>query len=144
MKTHESPVVVTARFHHDPERLWKAITDIDQMKHWYFEQLPDFRPLQGFKTSFAVQSGERTFTHQWQILEVIPEKKLRYSWKYKEYPGNSVLTMSLHPEADGTLLELSHRTLEDFPDGIPEFKRERCLMGWEYFINDRLSAYLNK
>jgi hypothetical protein len=33
---------------------------------------------------------------------------------------------------------------EDFMDGIPEFKRESGLAGWEYFLNKSLKDYLEK
>jgi len=37
---------------------------------------------------------------------------------------------------------LSTEVLEDYPDDIPEFKRESGLGGWNYFIKDRLYNYL--
>jgi hypothetical protein len=38
-------------------------------------------------------------------------------------------------------LKLSVRIVEDFPDDIPEFKRESGLEGWTYFIRKRLKEY---
>lgn len=96
----------------------------------------------GFTTAFAVCSETRTFTHIWEVLEVIAEKRISYSWKYKEYPGAAVLTMEISPAQQGTQLTVTHRTTSDFPDEVPEFKRESCLEGWKYFISERLKAYL--
>jgi hypothetical protein len=39
---------------------------------------------------------------------------------------------------------LTVEVLEDFPDDIPEFRRESCIGGWNYFINHRLKEYLDK
>ncbi len=135
-------MTVTQFFDHDPASVWGVITLHEHLVKWYFEQLPGFEAKKGFQTSFAVRSEERTFTHIWEVTEVVPEKRISYSWSYKEYSGNSLLTMNLDRQDAGTLLTLTHRTLEDFPDGIPEFKRESCLGGWRYFINDRLKNYL--
>jgi hypothetical protein len=41
-----------------------------------------------------------------------------------------------------TKLTLSVEVQEDFPESIPEFKRESCIGGWNYFINNRLKEYL--
>jgi hypothetical protein len=34
--------------------------------------------------------------------------------------------------------------LQSFPGHIPEFKRESCLAGWQYFIRERLKKFLEK
>lgn len=34
------------------------------------------------------------------------------------------------------------KTIEDFPEGVPEFKRESGLQGWNFFIVQRLKNYL--
>jgi uncharacterized protein YndB with AHSA1/START domain len=144
LNTNEQPVRVSQLLRHPAERVWNAITDHNELTRWYFENLPDFIPETGFSTSFAVHSDGRTFTHQWEIIEVIPFKQISYSWNYLEYPGNSVLTMKLTPEHGGTLLEIIHETTEDFPGDIPEFKRESCLEGWKYFLGHRLVGYLSQ
>ncbi len=41
----------------------------------------------------------------------------------------------------------ANRTLTgrgDFPDDVPEFERESCLGGRQYFIGQALKAYLHK
>jgi hypothetical protein len=54
------------------------------------------------------------------------------------------VTFELFKEGDGTRLRLTHIVLKDFPDDIPEFKRESGLAGWRYFLGERLKAYLQK
>lgn len=142
MKTTEAPVIVNKSFNCTPNRVWEAITNHDKMVEWYFENIPNFKAEKGFKTSFPVKNEDRIFTHLWEVTEVIPQKMITYTWSYLEYPGNSVFTMELFPEGNTTRLEVIHRTTEDFPDDIPEFRRESCLMGWNYFIGERLTYYL--
>ena len=144
MKASEDPIVVEQTFDAVPEAVWKAITDIDQMRQWYFENIPDFKPEVGFETSFNVKSGERDFLHMWKVTEVVPGRKISYDWKFESYPGDSYVVFELFKEETGTRLRLTDVVRKDFPDDIPEFKRESCIGGWEYFRKGRLKEYLDK
>jgi uncharacterized protein YndB with AHSA1/START domain len=59
------------------------------MRQWYFQNIPAFKPEIGFETRFIVTSGERNLTHIWRITEVVPFKKISYTWNFKEYDGES-------------------------------------------------------
>jgi hypothetical protein len=41
-----------------------------------------------------------------------------------------------------TKLRLTAQVLEDFPEDIPEFKRESGVEGWTYFIKKSLKEFL--
>lgn len=142
MKKTDPPIIVKQNFHSPLEIVWKSITELEKMHQWYFENIPSFKPEVGFKTQFNIKSGERNFLHKWEVLEVIPNKLIKYNWKYENYPGDSNVTFELLEENNKTKLKLTVEVLEDFPQNIPEFKRESCIGGWEYFIKDRLKKYL--
>ncbi len=142
MKKIDPPIIVKQNFHSPLEIVWKSITKLEKMHQWYFEKIPSFKPEVGFKTQFNIKSGERNFLHNWEVLEVIPHKLIKYNWKYENYPGDSNVTFELLAENNKTKLKLTVEVLEDFPQNIPEFKRESCIGGWEYFIKDRLKKYL--
>ncbi len=72
-----------------------------------------------------------------------PLKKISYNWKYKNYLGDSNVIFELFKKHEHTLLRLTTVILEDFPDEIPEFTRESCLGGWNYFITKSLKNYLD-
>jgi len=144
MKVSEEPIVVEQSFQNNIEEVWSAITELEQMREWFFDNIEAFEPKIGFKTSFAVQSGERTFTHLWEITEAVPRQKITYRWRYKEYPGDSFVKFELNEKAGATLLRVSTEVIADFPDDIPEFKRESGVQGWDYFIGKQLKAYLGK
>ncbi|MCE4565689.1 SRPBCC domain-containing protein [Maribellus sp. CM-23] len=112
------------------------------MKQWYFDNIDSFRAEVGAKSRFEVQSGERTFTHLWVVTKVVPFECIQYNWKYAEYPGDSLVTFDLKKDGNETLLVLTATFIEDFPGEIPEFKRESCVAGWQYFIQGRLKTYL--
>ena len=142
MKKEDPPVVVEEVFDSSINQVWEAITDKDKMVKWFFDNIPDFKPEVGFKVSFNVNSGERDFLHLWEIIEVIPIKKIKYNWKYQDYKGDSNLTMELKEENGKTKITVTSEVLESFDDSIPEFKRESCIGGWNYFIKESLKNYL--
>lgn len=143
MKTSEAPVIVTQNFTQSVETLWNAITEVSQMRQWFFDNIPDFKAEVGFKTEFNVKAPSRDFMHLWTITEVILNKKLVCNWKYQDLAGDSFVTFELTPIEEGTQLILTTTVIEDFSDDIPEFKRESCVGGWNYFIKQQLVAYLN-
>jgi len=144
MKVADKPIIVEAIFSSPIETVWDAITNIDQMRHWYFENIPEFKPEVGFETKFNVQSDERNFLHIWKITDVVNLRMIKYSWEFEEYPGKSTTAFNITKENDKTLLSLVVEVLEDFPDYIPEFERESCIAGWEYFLFQRLKDFLDK
>lgn len=144
MNKGDEPVVVEQAFNQDVDIVWKAITEIDRMRKWFFKNIPSFKPEVGFKTHFNVESQERNFLHRWEIIEVVHEKRISYNWKYDDYSGDSNVVLELSPLNDGTNLKLTHHVLENFSEDIPEFSRESCLQGWEFFIKNNLKDYFEK
>ena len=144
MKRTDTPIKVEQYFNSSPAIIWKALTDPEEMRQWFFEQIPDFRAEVGFYTEFTIVNEGRSFTHCWTIREVVPEKKIAYRWKYPEYTGDSNVHFEIEARDSGSLLRVSTEVLEDFQDDIPEFKRESCQAGWEYFIQNRLPEYLDQ
>lgn len=142
MKNTDKPVVVKQTFDVSREQLWNAITDVEQMRQWFFDYIPAFKPVEGFETRFAVETESRTFPHLWKLTEVIPEEKIIYDWRYEGYPGRALVTFELVDEGDDVKLVVTHDVMENFPDDIPEFSRESCQGGWEYFIQQSLQEFL--
>ncbi len=142
MRSTDEPIIVEQIFTTSIQNVWNAITRLDQMKHWYFENIDSFLPEVGFETQFVVQVENRKFTHLWKVTEVIPNKMIRYNWKYEEYPGDSIVTFELIEEKGQVKLRLIHAVLESFREDIPEFSRESGIQGWNYFIRENLKAYL--
>src|SRR5688572_27656038 len=90
------------------KKVWKAITDKNQMKEWYFE-LEAFKPQPGFEFSFYGGKDGRKYLHKCKVIEARPVNRLSYSWSYDGYPGTSVVTFDLAElSADKTKLTLTH------------------------------------
>lgn len=144
MKKTDEPVIVHELFDASAEKVWQVITQVQLMRQWFFNNIPDFKAQVGFKTRFNVRSGERDFMHLWEVIEVIPQKKISMKWSYDDYPGDSIVTFELLETNNRIKLRLTHRVLEDFPEEIPEFKRESCLAGWNYFLSQSLKKFLQQ
>src|SRR5690242_11248760 len=118
------PFIIERVYNAPIEKVWKAITDREQMKQWYFD-IKEFKPEKGFEFQFAGQGhkGEQ-YLHLCKITDVIKEKKLSYSWTYKGLEGYSVVTFELFKEGNTTRLRLTHEGLETFPKDNADFAKE--------------------
>jgi len=143
MNQEKNPVIVEQSFNVTVGQLWKAISELDLMKKWFFENIGSFSAEVGFETQFNVKSGERDFRHLWKVTEVVPQEKLAYSWTYEGYEGESFVCFETFISEKGSCLRLTHTVTEDFPQSTPEFTRESCLSRWKYFICDRLKSFLD-
>ena len=139
----EPPIEVIQYINAPRSEVWEALTNREKMVEWYFDNIPDFKAELDFYTEFNVHNEGRDFLHQWTVREVVPEKLISYDWKFKEYEGLGLVRFELFDESAGTMLKLSNYGIETFPSEIPEFTRESCQGGWEYFINGRLKAYFD-
>ena len=142
MRRDEEPVVVSQDYPCSAAMLWEAVTDIDRMRHWYFDNIPAFKAEIGFKTRFDVDTGERIFPHRWEVIEVDPGCKIAYSWHFDGYPGASISLFEVSGDEVSSKLTLTCLVTEDFPDDIPEFTRDSCQDGWSYFVKESLKSYL--
>ena len=137
------PIVVSRNINAPIQKIWDAITLPSEMKQWYFTDIPDFQAKIGFSTSFIIRNEGKTFTHQWEVTEITDKKSITYSWQYAEYAGLSYSQFTIEGNEQGSDLSVICTGLESFPSDIPEFERESCEGGWNYFLN-RLKEYCEK
>ena len=125
-------------------KVWKAITDKEQMKQWYFD-IANFKPEPGFEFQFSGQGKEgENYLHLCKITAVEIEKKFAYSWRYDGLEGNSLVTFELFEEGDKTRLKLTHDGLETFFMNGPDFAKESFMQGWTELIGNLLPKFLAK
>jgi uncharacterized protein YndB with AHSA1/START domain len=136
------PVIVERSLAAPIATVWKALTERAQMKRWFFPTLESFQPEVGFQTEFDVQHNGKNYPHQWKVVKVVPESRIAFEWQYKGHAGNSLVTIELFRENNGTRLKLTHEGLETFPQDTSDFVRGNFVMGWNHFINEKLPEYL--
>jgi uncharacterized protein YndB with AHSA1/START domain len=137
-----APFIIERTYNAPVSKVWKAITDKNEMKHWYFD-LAEFKPVVGFEFQFTGEghTGEK-YLHLCTITDVVHGKKLRYSWRYEGYEGNSFVTFELFEEGDKTRLKLTHEGLETFPANSPDFAKESFAKGWAHITGISLKEFL--
>jgi len=135
-------VVLERTFNAPVARVWKALTDVDQMREWYFD-LKAFKPQIGFEFGFVVEHEGNTYDHRCRITEVIPQKKIAYTWRYHGHEGDSLVTFELSADGNKTRLKLTHEGLDTFPK-TPAYARENFVKGWTQIIGSELKQFVEK
>jgi len=135
-------IIVERTFDAPVMRVWKALTDVSEMRQWYFD-LKDFKPEVGFEFEFVVEHEGTTYHHLCRVTEVIPQKKIAYTWRYKGEPGDSLVTFELFDVGDKTRVKLTHTGIETFPK-TPAYARKNFEAGWTAIIGSELKQFLEK
>ena len=133
-------VVIERTFNASVARVWKALTDVEQMRQWYFD-LKEFKPEVGFEFDFTMEHEGMKYDHRCKVTEVISQKKLAYTWRYQGHEGNSLVRLELFADGDRTRLKLTHEGLETFPK-LPSFARDNFMAGWTEIIGSSLKKFL--
>ena len=100
-------------FPHPPAAVWEYLTDAGLMKLWLMPN--DFEPIAGHEFTFRINpipAFDFDGIIYCKVLEIVPFKKLSYSWKAGPGDGttnlDSVVRWELHPTDKGTELILDH------------------------------------
>jgi len=100
-------------FPHPPESVWEYLTNAELMELWLMKN--DFQPIVGHEFQFRVNpvpSLDFDGIVYCEVLEIVPFKKLSYTWKLGPGDGSinvdSVVRWELKPTDKGTELLLDH------------------------------------
>lgn len=142
---HSQPFIIERMYNAPVAKVWQALTDNAEMKKWYFD-IAGFKPEVGFEFSFVGQGKEgENYVHLCKVTEVIKEKKLTYSWRYKGYEGNSFVTFELSAEGEKTKLKLTHAGLETFPaTNSNAFAKANFAEGWTHITGTSLKQFVEQ
>jgi uncharacterized protein YndB with AHSA1/START domain len=135
-------IIVERTFDAPVMRVWKALTDVNEMRQWYFD-LKEFEPEIGFEFEFVVEHEGTTYRHLCRVTEVIPQKKIAYTWRYKGEPGDSLVAFELFGDGDKTRLKVTHTGIETFPK-TPAYARKNFEAGWTALIGTELKKFVER
>ncbi|MGB9118427.1 SRPBCC family protein [Bradyrhizobium sp.] len=109
------------RLNASPEKVYAAWTDPEKIIRWFgrsdanansFRAEIDARVGGRFRVSFATDAEYYEVGGVYR--EVVPNQRLVFSWAWHSTPEReSLVTVSLKPDGDGTLLTLVHEQLFD-------------------------------
>jgi uncharacterized protein YndB with AHSA1/START domain len=132
------------RLNAPPERVFSAWTDPQKIARWFEpgqakagtgQATIDARVGGRFRISFSMQGGEYSEVGG-VYRELVPNQLLVFSWAWHSTPEReSLVTVSLKPDGEGTLLTLHH---EQFFDQAACDGHQR---GWISAL-DKLELYL--
>lgn len=124
------------RLNAPPATVYSAWTDPKKLVHWFGpDQGPvtkaetDVRVGGRFHVIFHTEDGEE---HDVSGIyrEVIPNEKLQFTWAWRTMPEReSLVTVLVKPDGDGSLLTLIHEQFFDEP------ARDRHEYGWTGSLN---------
>jgi uncharacterized protein YndB with AHSA1/START domain len=125
-----------------PEKVYGAWTDPTEITRWWGPEQAetlsaelDARVGGRFHIVFRTPDGEE-HDISGTYREVIPNRKLVFTWMWRTMPERqSLVTVTLAPDGDGTLLTLLHEQFFDEP------ARDRHRSGWTGSL-DKLERYL--
>ena len=115
LKPDTQDIVVDEVFPHAPETIWKVLTNGGLIGRWLMPAT-GFEPVEGKRFTFQTKAGGAwDGVIHCQVLEVIPNERLVYSWKggHEENVGygaplDTVVTWTLSRTANGTRVRLVH------------------------------------
>lgn len=138
----QKEVKQTWHFNQPPQEVWEYLTKPELIEQWLSKT--DFKPIIGYKFQFTnsceADNGKKHYTFC-EVLEIIPQKLLSYSWRKgeseKEITLNSVVTWTLSETKGGTELHLLHTGFTLLKDLLAHTD------GWNTCIN-QFTELLNK
>jgi uncharacterized protein YndB with AHSA1/START domain len=110
------------------------------MSRWYFD-MKNFKPEVGCEFQFIVEHEGNVHDHRCKITEVIPQKRIAYTWRFEGREGNSHVTFELFAEGGKTRLKLTHAGLETFAK-TPSLARKNFVLGWTSLIGTELKQFV--
>lgn len=138
------PIIVQYKVKAPVEKVWKALTDKQEMKSWYFD-ISDFDLETGHVFNFYEPGDEKKYHHQGEILEIIPDKKLKHTWSYPELSdGITTVTWELKQQGEETSVTLIHDDIDNLKELGANFSREAFAEGWNGIIGQSLKSHFEK
>ena len=136
------PIVIEQEYDASILKVWNALTNKNEMKHWYFN-LPEFIAEKGFEFRFYGGKDENNqYLHVCKIISVDCPTVLSYSWRYEGYTGNSIVQFELKENNSKTKVKLIHSGIETFENENSDFAKSEFEAGWTYIMTIALKKYL--
>jgi uncharacterized protein YndB with AHSA1/START domain len=113
-------IVVDEVFPNAPETIWATLVRPDLMARWLRMAPVGFEPVVGNRFTYQTSAaGEWDGTIQCEVVEVVPHRRLTYSWRggHADNTGygsllDTKVSLTLEPTEGGTRLRVVHSGFE--------------------------------
>ncbi|MCY0976618.1 SRPBCC domain-containing protein [Chryseobacterium wangxinyae] len=138
----KTPIVITKKIKAPIEKVWKALTDKNEIPSWYFN-IADFEAVVGKSFDFYEPGEEKKYLHRIEILEIIENQKLKHTWFYPLFSDQkTIVTWELENDEGGTKVSLTHEGTENLKDLGEGFSEESFTKGWNEIVGQSLKLYM--
>jgi uncharacterized protein YndB with AHSA1/START domain len=140
----KSSLSLARKFNSPPEKVWRAWTDPQALKHWFGPDAgkvslaeTDVRVGGRFHVVFSTLDGDQHDVSG-VYREVQPHRKLVFTWAWKSTPERvSLVTLTFRPSGGGTEFSMLHEQFFDVA------ARDRHEFGWTGSLA-KLERYLQE
>jgi uncharacterized protein YndB with AHSA1/START domain len=129
-------IEITKRIDAPPERVFRALTDADELGRWWTSSTEsDPRTGGEFVYRFEFEDEARNHVYAGRYEDVTPNERVRFPWNGRF--GDTTVEFALGPSDRGTELTLTHSGWTE----EAEEARQMHVQGWSFFL-DNLDRYL--
>ena len=123
-----------------PQEVFDAWTDPDSLAIWMQPDAVNNTTAEldvcvGGSYRIVMRSPNNEYVRTGEYLEIHPPHRLVFTWRSSDWYENSVVTVDMTPQEDGTLLEVTHERLPD-EEAVASYQG-----GWQSVV-DQFEAYL--
>ncbi len=133
-------------FTHPPEYVWECLTNPELISIWLMKN--NFKPVLGHRFNFyakPIPSMDFDGIVYCEVIDIVPLKKLVYTWKGGPSPGiiklDTVLVWTLESKNEGTEVLLEHKGFKGFHNYIASMFMGS---GWKNGITKAFEKVLNQ
>ena len=131
-----SPIQVSVKVNAPIEKVWEAITNPNQMRHWCFD-IQKESIENGDTFTFYEPGGKNEYLHECLVLDFDENTLFRHTWAYPEISqGSSTVSWDLEKQGDITEVILTHEGTEHLLDAGDVMARENFVEGWSELLRD--------
>ncbi len=126
-------VIKETLIHAPVSKVWKALTEKEQIAKWLMPS-DDFELKVGTSFNMLGKSKGVEYPHICTITEIVPEKKLSYTWAVKDKLSDTLVTYDLEDLGDNTKLTLTHSGWDKVTLSADGATRDDYNNGWEQVL----------
>jgi uncharacterized protein YndB with AHSA1/START domain len=118
-----------------PEKVWEKMASVEAINEWLAKNLVFEHKVGGRFHMEGNQPGDGPYKFTGEVVKVIPEKELAFTWKSElseegTWPVSTLVRFLLEPTASGTRVTLIHTGFEALGDAMAKAAFDGHVQGW--------------